>query len=89
MNEDQLTVTEETAEAVREEEKAAGSSAEVQENELPAQERIRELEEELRRTRKQFALRERRLCCIGHLQKRGIREEVAELLVTEADADMP
>lgn len=60
----------------------------AEETQLRAEERIRELEEELRRVRTESDLREKRLFCIHQLQSRGIRQEAAELIVA-GDAEIP
>jgi len=84
MNDEQIRTETEPAEEIAAKEETRPEEAPAEE----AGERIRALEEELRRTKEQFALRERRLCCVGYLQKQGLREELAEILVTEADGDM-
>lgn len=90
MNEERIEPSVEEAAVLSEEEAAETESADGTEKDpaADAKQRIRELEEELQRTRAESALRQARLRCVKHLQMRGIREEAAEFLVPAADADI-
>lgn len=85
MNDEQIrTETEPAGEIAAQEEAQVDEipAEDAQETKLRAEERIRELEEELHRVRTESDLQKKRLFCIHQLQSRGIRQEAAELIVT-------